>query len=85
MILHFYADPGHGWLSAPKTLIARLGISDRISSYSYHSESMVFLEEDADAALLIDAMRDSKIPLKIRVHSTSRRSRIRSLPRYRIQ
>lgn len=83
MILRFYSDPGHGWLAAPKTLIARLGIDALVSSYSYQSASTVYLEEDSDAGLLIDAMREAGIPVDIRARHTSRRSRIRNLPSYR--
>lgn len=82
MILHFYSDPGHGWLAAPKRLIARLGIADKISSYSYQSATMVQLEEDCDAGILINALRDAGIPYQIREHSTNRYSRIRSFHHY---
>lgn len=82
MILHFYSDPGHGWLAAPKRLIAQLGIANKISPYSYQSATMAQLEEDCDAGILINALRDAGIPYQIREHHTDRPSRIRNFRQY---
>ena len=49
----FYEDASHGWLEVPKSLLKELGIADQISSYSYQSGDMVYLEEDADLSLFI--------------------------------
>ena len=50
----FYEDASHGWLEVPKSLLKELGIADQISSYSYQSGDMVYLEEDADLSLFIN-------------------------------
>jgi len=48
-------DGGHAWLSVGIAEIIRLGIADKISSYSYVKGSTAYLEEDCDAAVFIDA------------------------------
>ena len=51
----FHCDPGHGWLAVPLAEIRKLGIADKISSYSYMSGGMAYLEEDCDAPVFIKA------------------------------
>ena len=51
----FVTDPGHGWVSVPLEDIKRLGITDNISAYSYMTDKRVYLEEDCDAGLFLDA------------------------------
>lgn len=52
----FLSDPRHGWLSVPRSLVDKLGIADRISSFSYQQGNRVYLEEDCDAPLFLKAM-----------------------------
>ena len=49
----FISDPGHAWLEVPQAELGALRIKP--SSYSYQNEGMVYLEEDCDASLFIDA------------------------------
>lgn len=65
--LRFVSDPGHGWLRVPRRLINELGIADKISQYSYVSDTGedVFLEEDDDAPRFLFAMKDSGREYKI--------------------
>lgn len=53
----FIIDPGHGWLRVPRTELTELGILDKISSYSYQTDDgkFVFLEEDCDLTLYVEA------------------------------
>jgi len=51
----YFQDPGHGWIAVPLTELKALGIAEDISEYSYIMGAMVFLEEDCDAALFIEA------------------------------
>ena len=44
----YHQDPGHGWIEVPLTELRRLGIADKISSYSYQRQGQAFLEEDGD-------------------------------------
>lgn len=52
----FHSDPGHGWLQVPKNLMNRLGITKAISDYSYYDKNNVFLEEDYDLGLFLQAI-----------------------------
>jgi hypothetical protein len=54
LVLH--SDSMHGWVEADRKLLKRLKIADKISKYSYQLDSKVFLEEDCDANLLINAL-----------------------------
>ena len=49
--LHFYEDPGHGWLKVSKALLRVLDIEDKISWYSYQRGDFAYLEEDCDAPM----------------------------------
>jgi hypothetical protein len=54
----FYSDNGHGWLSVKRQKLIDLGILEKISSYSYQKGQTVYLEEDCDAALYMDAYKE---------------------------
>lgn len=51
----FHTDPGHGWLAVRMREIEALGLINKISGYSYVKGSTVYLEEDCDASLFINA------------------------------
>jgi hypothetical protein len=57
----FYHDAGHGWLCVPRTLIQFLGLSSEITEYSYFDQENIYLEEDYDAGLFDQAMKE-KLP-----------------------
>ena len=63
--LLFFSDPGHGWLAVEKDYLQALGIADKISTCSYQKGNLAYLEEDCDAALLIDAMKAKNIEFVI--------------------
>ena len=48
-------DPGHGWLSMSIEDFVKLGIADKITSFSYIGYNRVYLEEDCDAGTAIKA------------------------------
>ena len=48
-------DAGHEWLAVGIAEIIRLGIADKISSYSYVKGNTAYLEGDCDAAHFINA------------------------------
>lgn len=57
---------GHGYYSVSKEDIAILGIADRITGYSGHNLTRVYLEEDCDGQLLADACKEKGIELKVK-------------------
>jgi len=54
----YLQDPGHGWFSVKRAALDALGVLDRVSSYSYQRGASVYLEEDCDASLLFNAVRE---------------------------
>lgn len=54
----FHHDPGHGWLQVPVSKLVELGITDKITSYSYITKdlSYAFLEEDCDIQTFYNAL-----------------------------
>jgi len=60
MKFDFHYDAGHGWLKVTIQEIKSLGIDNKISSCSYRQGNDVYLEEDCDASIFIDAF--NKIP-----------------------
>ena len=83
MKLSFYQDPGHGWVKVSLKLINKLGINDKISSYSYVRKDNAYLEEDCDFGILADALEANKITYTlIDKVSRTRSSKIRSYDRY---
>lgn len=74
----FYHDAGHGWLAVKKAELERLGISDKITGYSYANGGMVYLEEDLDAPAFVAAKKEQGEPCQIISISHGDRSPIRS-------
>lgn len=80
---NFYSDPGHGWLEVPKTKILELGIEDKISIYSYTNTNSVFLEEDCDLGVFLQALsEEERSSIKFREFFSNHESRIRNYPEY---
>ena len=80
----YFADPGHGWVRVPRTVIHELGIQDDISICSMERGDYVFLECDADALLFVTAWEAKHgSPPKLEEHHSNRQSRIRNYNAYR--
>ena len=75
--LHFYEDPGHGWLKVPVKLLEDLQIVDRISHSSYLLGQHAYLEEDCDAGKLIEALKQGCQIYKVVKHYCKTESAIR--------
>lgn len=81
----YYSDPGHGWVKVNKSVLKDLGISDKITPYSYQRKEFVYLEEDYDAGILIEALKIAGIIFKIKpISNANRYSKIRNYETYRI-
>jgi len=57
----FIADPGHGWLEVTRAELVVLGIESKISGFSYVKGTKVYLEEDCDMPLFLDALEAAGI------------------------
>lgn len=82
-VYHHYTDPGHGWLKVENSELVQLRIDHLISDYSYRRGKYVFLEEDRDAELFVEAKAKKQlVTVQYRHHYADKRSRIRSYERY---
>ena len=61
----FFSDPGHGWARVPKAKLIKLGIADKITSFSYQRGINVYLEEDCDAGIFLSEMKNRGQNVKI--------------------
>ena len=52
-----FSDAGHGWLKVKRAELKRMGIADKITSYSYQKGDDVYLEEDCDASRFLEAYK----------------------------
>lgn len=82
LTLTFYSDAGHGWLKAPAALLDELNLKDKITSFSKLRNKDVFLEEDCDAPVLLNALEGIGCKVRIVERHTDKSSKIRSYDRY---
>ena len=80
---NFYADPGHAWLQVKRDELKQLDIEQSISRYSYQQNDDVFLEEDCDAGLFIEALKKQGHTIKFIENHTNHQSRIRGFDSFR--
>ena len=80
--IQVFEDPGHGWARFPKARLEKLGIADKISSYSYMRGDQAFLEEDCDLAVLVGALKQRGYTVKFLSSHTNRQSKIRNYAHY---
>jgi hypothetical protein len=94
----FYADGQHGWLRVPRKRLEKLGIHEKISSFSYMRGDWVYLEEDCDMGIYYDALFKHlnyceaapeerhnfhiEFNHRIKASHTNKRSRLRSYESY---
>ena len=80
----YIQDPGHGWLRVPHSEFAPFTeIHSLVSTYSYLSDKYVFLEEDVDMQLFIDARTKAGLVTKAKPYQNkSRESKIRKYDTY---
>ena len=54
----FHCDNGHGWLEVSQSDLNRVGLTRLdFSGYSYADGDTLYLEEDCDARIFLDAYR----------------------------
>lgn len=77
----WHNDPGHAWLEVPKADVRKAGVLGQISEYSYQRGDTLFLEEDCDAFVFLNALgaQGIKPVLKEQMHGDE--CFIRRLPR----
>lgn len=81
-----YADSGHAWVAVKRSLLSELGVLDKISRFSYQSKTgqTIYLEEDCDAGLFVNAYKEKYNTAPRFVEQfTNSRSPIRSYPQFK--
>lgn len=74
-----YSDPAHSWGKTALKYIHELGLSKKISPFSYVKGDYIYLEEDCDLPRFLDACKANGIAVTIKENPTSSKmSRIRS-------
>lgn len=79
----FISDPGHGWLKVNTRDLFALGLTpSHFTSYSYRRGNELYLEEDCDATMFIEAyIKKNGAPPKFRERVAKKReSKIRLYP-----
>ena len=81
-VLSFHADPQHGWLSAPIDEIRTAGLS--ITDYSYidRDAGLAYLEEDRDAMVYINYLKEKNIPFTVSETHLNHEHPIRRMERW---
>jgi len=77
-----YVDPGHAWVKVKRTELVKLGIADKISSYSYQRGDHVYLEEDCDLSRFMVAMEANGVKVTFREYVDNKSSCIRNYENY---
>jgi len=80
--LQVFADPGHAWARFPLARLAKLGIANQISKYSYIRGDYAYLEEDRDMGVLVEALEQRGYQFSVNVQVTNRQSKIRGYQSY---
>ncbi len=83
MKFNYYTDAGHGWIAVKRELLNSLGLANRITPFSYMKGQTVYLEEDQDAALFLNVLKDSGVVYKL-VEKYRNRSPIRNYSNYSV-
>jgi hypothetical protein len=87
----FHVDPRGGWLQVRVEDVENLGISDRISLYSYRDGDDAYLEDDGDAGLFIEeylrqtGMKRHELDVSIKSKTWNDDAPCRSFGRYCLQ
>jgi hypothetical protein len=81
----FHSDSGHGWLAVKRKEVEQLGIADKVSNFSYAKGKTVYLEEDTDAGLFLNAAKAAGLEVEVKDAKPVKRSNIRGFSAYSVE
>lgn len=82
----YHLDPGHGWLAVKRKELEDLGIASKITSCSYQKGKTVYLEEDCDMSLFLQAKGYTKENPCVSIkESYKEHTPLRNYPSYQYQ
>ncbi|MEE9215652.1 MAG: hypothetical protein V3U54_12930 [Thermodesulfobacteriota bacterium] len=61
----FISDLGHGYVKVPLVMIQELGITNKISEYSFKDNEFGYLEEDCDFWLFIGELLLQQVNIRV--------------------
>ncbi len=77
----FYSDPGHGWLAVSYFDVLAVGLDTKdFSDCSYVKGNTLFLEEDLDAGVFLNAWK--KLGFTYKINETNEPNRDSFIRRY---
>ena len=81
----FHSDSGHGWLAVKRKEVEQLGIADKVSKFSYVKGKTVYLEEDTDVGLFLNAAKAAGLEVEVKDAKPVKRSNIRGFSAYSVE
>lgn len=77
-----YSDPGHAWGKVKRSMLHSLNVAHAISAYSYSRNDYVYLEEDIDLPLFVEALQGTGCRVVFKEKHSDKDSAIRSYTHY---
>lgn len=82
--LQVLTDPSHGWIKISLNHLNKLNLIDKITPFSFINNKHAYLEEDCDASLLIDTLKQNDIHFEFRYNHSNTSSKLRYYDSYNI-
>ena len=82
--LQVFTDPSHGWIKISLNHLNKLNLIDKITPFSFINNKHAYLEEDCDASLLIDTLKQNDIHFEFRYNHSNTSSKLRYYDSYNI-
>jgi hypothetical protein len=82
MKIRFICDPSHGWGEIPLSLIKDLGLTNKISKYSYQQEDNAYLEEDCDLPMVLNELNKKGVSFTFIEEHSNYDSWVRNLKKF---
>ena len=82
MKIRFICDPSHGWGEIPISLINDLGLTSKISNYSYKKDVNAYLEEDCDLPMVLRELKKQGIEFSFIEEHSNNDSWVRNLKKF---
>lgn len=80
--VYVYSDSGHAWAKVLRKDLLKLGVLGQISSFSYQRDEYVYLEEDKDLSIYVNALKNKGLNPKFKEFNSQKSSKIRSYQKY---
>jgi hypothetical protein len=79
----YHQDSGHGWLEVPAGEIIAMGLTEKITPYSYLRQGKAYLEEDVDMETFLNLRKLLPQAVDVKINYLDGMSLIRDYPQYK--